>query len=369
MPDNIASAGRLFFPLVDVLRAIGALLVVYSHLVGNFLDAHGRSWPIDSFVDAVVIVPLHIEINLGWLGVALFFFVSGFVVTHAARDERPGTYLVRRLLRVYPPLIFTVLVVLVLAMAGVAIPGLEGPLTPGDVLANMSLANFLLPLQPVMVAVGWTLVIEMAFYLGMFVLHALLRRMAWLVPPALLIGSAIFVAASPWLGEVGIRAAAYVALVPVLVIGQATYLAYRRLAPVWLAALYGVGAWLVLLFGVDRTSPLFRDPAHSFLANTVVGFGIFLAAVLLEGRLRAPRVMAVTARRSYSLYLLHVPVGYPILTALVEYARFPYAPSLVIAVLAVATATELSYRFIERPTIQLARLLTRSRRVEEPSTL
>jgi exopolysaccharide production protein ExoZ len=62
--------------------------------------------------------------------------------------------------------------------------------------------------------------------------------------------------------------------------------------------------------------------------------------------------------RSYSLYLVHVPVGFTILTALVVTAKLPYTVALLVALVAVAIVTELAYRFVEKPSIRLGRRLT-----------
>ncbi len=77
--------------------------------------------------------------------------------------------------------------------------------------------------------------------------------------------------------------------------------------------------------------------------------------------------LAVIARRSFSLYLLHVPVGFTILTALVIGAHWPYTAGLGVALVATAAATELSYRFVELPSMALARRI--SRRIRRPASI
>ena len=358
---------RAFFTLIEQLRAVGALLVVYSHLVPNFLASRNRSWVVDQAVARLVHDPLHAELNFGWPGVALFFFVSGFVVTHAASNESAPEYAVKRLLRIYPPLIVTAVLVGLMAHFGALVTGLTAAPSRGQVLLGASLANYLTWAQPAVVAVGWTLVIEMFFYMGLLATKPLLRRAPAGVTTVLLV---ICAAAGRLHTDFGVTfslAAGFVAFVPLLLLGQVVYFARTsRLSP-RAACLFGVACWVTFVYGMRQTSPLFADPAKSFMSNAALAFCVFLIAVLLEGKLKPFRAFAVVARRSYSLYLLHVPVGFTLLAFLVDSAKLPYPVALGIALAAVGVATELAYRFVERPSIRLARHLTaagRARRTE-----
>jgi exopolysaccharide production protein ExoZ len=348
----------MFFPLLDQLRGFGAILVVYSHLVGNFLDSSRSGWVVDKAVNGVLHDPLHAELNFGWAGVALFFFVSGFVVTHAAVRETPSEYIVKRLLRIYPPLIVTALVVALMAHFGILVTGLRAAPTPVQVLLGASLSNYLLLAQPVVIAVGWTLVIEMFFYCGLLATRPLLARLPATVPLILLLACGTVDTLHNRLGSAFALGAAFVAFVPLLLLGQIVYLVRMGRISVRVGGLLAGTAWVFFVFGMRQTSPLFSDPAHSFMANGALSFCVFLIAVLLEGKLEPFRPLSVVAQRSYSLYLLHVPVGFTLLVVLVGGEGLPYALALVISLIAVAAATELVFRFVERPSIRLARRIT-----------
>jgi exopolysaccharide production protein ExoZ len=340
---------RTFFGLIDQLRGVGALLVVYSHLVANFLASRHREWVVDRGVNVFVHNPLHAELNFGWPGVALFFFVSGFVVTQSAERESSGEYVLKRLLRIYPPLIVTVLLVAVMAHSGTLVTGLSGVPSAVQVLLGASLANYLVLAQPLLVVVGWTLVIEMFFYLALWATRPVLIRIPGAVPVVLLLAVTAIVAVHDRLGTTFALAAAFVAFVPLLVLGQIVYLVVQdRIVP-WVGGLLGCAAWMAFVYGMRQTSPLFYDPKASFMANSALAFCVFVIAVLLEGRIKPSRPLAAVARRSYSLYLLHVPVGFTLLAALVDQAHLAYP---------LALAIELAFRFVERPSIRLGRRLT-----------
>jgi peptidoglycan/LPS O-acetylase OafA/YrhL len=61
---------RAHFPSLDGLRGIAAVAVIFNHLGPvNVLD--GRWW----------LLPLVGLTNIGWIGVDLFFVLSGFLIT------------------------------------------------------------------------------------------------------------------------------------------------------------------------------------------------------------------------------------------------------------------------------------------------
>lgn len=357
---------RRFFSLIDQLRGAAAVLIVYAHLVGNFLDSAGRSWTPKTLVDRFFEQPLHGEINLGWLAVAAFFFISGFVITQSAQTESPREFFVKRVLRVYPPAIVATLVAAGLAWCGVLVSGLSAAPDAGNVILSASLANYLVPGSLILVGVAWTLLVEVMFYIMLGLARPLLSRFPALVPLALLAMCLGAELALPLLGSAA-TAVVYLAFVPVPTMGQIIYLTVIRKVPVWAGALLVVGAWLVFVFGMERANPPLSLPASSYFANVALAGAVFVIAVLAEGRVKPVRGLAVVARRSLSLYLLHVPVGFTILTALVVDAHWPYTGALGVALVATAAATELSYRFVELPSLALARRI--SRRIRRPRSV
>jgi len=83
---------------VDVLRAIAVLLVMVHHLAAP--PASAPRWAADLIAFAQ---------NPSWVGVDLFFVLSGFLVSgllfrerQLHRDLRCGHFLVRRGLKIYP---------------------------------------------------------------------------------------------------------------------------------------------------------------------------------------------------------------------------------------------------------------------------
>lgn len=140
-------------PALTSLRAFAALAVVVHHT----RDA----WPHFPVVRALG--------EVGWLGVPLFFVLSGFVLMYGF-DRRAtwGDFIARRIFRIYPLHVATLLVSLWLfALLGAPIGGYEG--TPGGTVLNFLLLHDLTigapEIRQAWNGVSWSLSCEFAFYL------------------------------------------------------------------------------------------------------------------------------------------------------------------------------------------------------------
>ncbi|MGV6873314.1 acyltransferase family protein [Pseudochelatococcus sp. B33] len=144
--------------LVQVLRAIAALFIVFVHAQFDAIHFGGPAG----------FVPIR---ALPWeVGVDIFFVISGFVIVHATRGQfgRPGaarTFMARRLIRIVPLYWLATALFLLVALAR---PGAlnSPPPTGAEIAASflfMPHINSLGVAQPVL-TLGWTLNYEMAFY-------------------------------------------------------------------------------------------------------------------------------------------------------------------------------------------------------------
>jgi len=62
---------------IDLLRGGACLLVVYCHLIGYRAPI---DWYFKPYLDRFIIEPFGIIWNFGYLGVAIFFIISGFII-------------------------------------------------------------------------------------------------------------------------------------------------------------------------------------------------------------------------------------------------------------------------------------------------
>ena len=92
----------------DGIRALGALVIVFYHygMVAGLLEGH--MYPLDdTFIRYIYIY--------GYLAVELFFIMSGFVIEHNYADRMAelsfGQFMKKRVIRLYPLLLFTTVLV------------------------------------------------------------------------------------------------------------------------------------------------------------------------------------------------------------------------------------------------------------------
>ena len=155
---------------VDALRAIAALLVFFQHILGDTERVAGSG----PFAD--VATGSLDAIDLGRLGVVLFFLISGFVVPFSIKPASPiRQFVISRVFRLYPAFWASLLCLgAVLLVAG------DGP-DLRTLIANATMAAPVFK-QAWLSGVYWTLFIEILFYalvVAMFLSGQLYR--GWLV--------------------------------------------------------------------------------------------------------------------------------------------------------------------------------------------
>lgn len=151
---------------IDLLRLLAACLVVgYHFLYFSWAEAAGDA----GIRDAIgVAPPFHAALGIswwGWIGVELFFVISGFVITLSATGKTAVGFARGRLLRIYPAL-------LVFSLAALAVVVFGDLLPAGEAIKRWVFAIFLFPKGPWIDGVVWTLTIEIIFYALIFFILA-----------------------------------------------------------------------------------------------------------------------------------------------------------------------------------------------------
>jgi len=141
---------------IDALRAFAALLVLWRHVGDVFVLADpsgvsGGGW----------LHTLAESIDVGRIGVILFFLISGFVIPFSIHPERPdalGGFLIKRFFRIFPAYWLSIPLG---ALTGYWIWG--APFTARDFAINLTLLQDLVGARAAE-GLYWTLLAEWTFY-------------------------------------------------------------------------------------------------------------------------------------------------------------------------------------------------------------
>ncbi|GAA2418885.1 acyltransferase [Actinomadura vinacea] len=319
---------------LDLLRFLAAMGVVLFHFTG-FKGA--GPWPEPSLelfpgVGAVT--------RYGYLGVDLFFMISGFVILMSAWGRSPGEFGVSRVVRLMPAYWAGVLLGLVVYLGfrlGNGVPGLVMP--------NLTMLQAGLGLKNVD-PVFWTLWVELHFYVLIAVLAAI--KISY---RSCLVFMAGWTLAGVFADEADNKLLQVMLMPtwsPYFVAGMALFLMYRFGPTLLLWGFVGVSWLLAMHWSAWRTGHVFTTADENVVA--VVVTLIFVVMILVAtGRLRRLRWRGLTVlgALTYPLYLTHSQVALPLL----EHA---YPGLNRWAALALATAVSLAvayavYRLVEKP--------------------
>jgi peptidoglycan/LPS O-acetylase OafA/YrhL len=315
---------------VDALRAFAALGVCLFHF--TFGTQH--------FADVSV---LHQAGGYGALGVVVFFTISGFIVPHAmARANYEISlwprFMAKRLIRLEPPYLVSIMIVMLLGLLSTFVPGFRGGAidwSMTQVAAHLGYMNAFVGL-PWLNPVYWSLAIEFQFYLLIGLLFPLLSGgtpiTRLIVVGCMVCAPWIFSTEGDWL---------ITRKLPVFAAGILTFLYASHLVP-------KKAFWLGL--GAIGASIAWRSDAAIALAAVIPAIAI--------ATLRIPHIPCIArlGAISYSLYLLHVPIGGRIVNLS---TRLPPSIALEIVVVTAAFAASIAsayalYRLVEKPAVHVA---------------
>lgn len=350
------------FPALDGLRAVAAILVIMFHY-------GGRQWGWIS----------------GWIGVHIFFVLSGFLITTLAlrEEDRSGRvslrdFYLRRAFRILP-VYFAVLGL------NVAVHVMRGDFRSSGLVDNLAYyltftSEFVdLPVAPF--AQSWTLGIEQKFYLVWpllaFVLCARVfaRRLAMtLTTLAVLVLTLL-----PATDNHDSIAVHYIPLIlgSLLAIvlhnpkGFALLSGLTRPVAVWVVgiaflaahwSIWPVFQWLSGGVVSFNDSYLIIIPAYSVVVT------LLIPTLLAPGpgrRLLSTGVMRYIGDRSYSIYLVQGMAGVAVAAMFPKLLNWPTLNWIGVGLVSLALA-DLLFRYVEQPLIEVGRNVVNRRKKADP---
>jgi peptidoglycan/LPS O-acetylase OafA/YrhL len=282
----------------------------------------------------------------GHLGVAVFFVISGYVITmnvgrRSITLNYLGRFALRRSIRLDPPYWFSIAAAISLAFVASRFGYTKDFPDAATVAAHLFYLQDLLRLQPI-VAVYWTLCLEIQFYL-------VLILMLWWTGPDL--GRRFFVITS------------LLFFLSILDYSGASLSVPGLFLPYWFCFFAGACVHWTMAGRLDRrftVAVLAVIAVSSFFKHadwkvaTVLTAGSLLIAnsqTWLSGS-----AIQFLGRISYSLYLFHAISGWIAMSLALKF--LPPWPALVAGVIASVVSAWLVYVFLERPSISLSRRVT-----------
>lgn len=269
----------------------------------------------------------------GWLGVHIFFVISGFIIPYSLYQYRYSIrdyfrFLGKRIARLHPPYLVSMVVVLAIGYTLALFPAWKLPdFSWQQLLSHFFYLNDLLG-KPWINVVYWTLGIELQWYLLLGLVFPLIahRRASMQIAGALIV-------------LLGHR------LVP------NEYIIFH-ISPVFLIGIFvfqykmGISSMWRMLISIAAMFALMKVPIGMPVASTSAVTGLLIAFVTFENR-----IGNWLGEISYSLYLLHIPIGLRV----IEFgSHLPYSGSYLLALDVAAIAASLSaaqllYRWVESP--------------------
>jgi peptidoglycan/LPS O-acetylase OafA/YrhL len=300
-------------PALDLLRliAVGAVILYHYGFWGP--ASHGET--------QVALPALGPFAQYGFLGVPVFFAISGFVIAYSAEGRTPIGFAIARFSRIYP----TFVLCMTLTFAATALFGAgHFEVTTRQWLANLFIAAPMLG-QPYVDTSYWSLVIEVVFYAWVALFMAL-----GLFPRRI---DAIIVAwlAITFANELTIDAPIFEKLFMAddsgfFAVGLLIYQHYRGRRDLRWWALSALSLGTAVFQSIHKLERLGVHPHASYdpwvvAAISVVGLGLVFLATRIK-RLPLPaKVVLAAGGVTYPLYLLHMQLGYVIFTAVAPQAH------------------------------------------------
>ncbi|MFJ5987736.1 acyltransferase family protein [Lentzea sp. NPDC092896] len=340
---------------LDFMRVLLSVVVIYNHYAG-WMQVGNEPWGASEAVDGVLIGPLHLNPNLGFVGVSVFMLISGLVVTQVSFRETTGQFLGARAARLLPSLWIATL--LAWAFASWQWVNINRIPDFDDLFWNLLLVQYAVPETAQVLAVVWTLIVQVVFYLFVAATIPLLRRWPWL-PPALSVALvSVLLSITPPDNAAPSTAVRMIAtFLPVLFIGQLISLVRLGKLPAGAGVAFGTLHFL-LFVQADLTSKVWPN-GQAFPRTLLIVVLIMLLAIRADGKLVRSPVVAAIAKRTYAVYLVHIPISFALFHVITPAVGSWLAVAF--ALLCVAVASELLYRFVEDPVARWYRRRTKAR--------
>lgn len=347
------------------------MIVVVSHLcmmfwVGN--ESVVLVWPFFSPKTNNDYLILHdiehsfslINFNLGAFGVAIFFLISGFVISLSLEKQGGGRFLLSRFFRIYPTYIFGFSLTFFFVYLFVRNNGMDFPYSASDYIKQISLLRDWF-LVPTIDGISWTLEMELKFYIVICIIHGIKKM-----------NSARFLVAISTImtcfniivknridrllnNNMLLYKIAYVfsfsfVFLIFMFIGVCLYNFYKKH---WdgKKTIVAIILLYVLFILSARTAPVAYEVTVTCYSLALI---LFVSCLLFSESFKYNKVLNFFGDISYPLYIVHGLNGYMLLSVLDKQGVNPYLSSLITIVVSILLAS-IIHILIENPSNQFGK--------------
>ncbi|MFD2917444.1 acyltransferase family protein [Psychroserpens luteus] len=325
---NLPKQEKQYLPIIVVLRGLAALAVCMFHFTKEFVNE-------DGLVRAVF--------RNGWMGVEVFFVISGFVIPFSLlgtsfRFYHYFKFMKKRFIRIEPAYLISVVLVVILSYAASQTPGFAGE--PFKMSIGLLIQHILYLVEffnnTWLNPVYWTLEVEFHFYLIIGLLIALWNlKKRWLT-----IASIIGLFSVSFINQDVITFFKYT---DIFVLGILT--AFYKKEQLGLKPY--IASLLIVSFVV-------YDSHGIIISLLTLATATLISFASSYGNVKS---LIFLGNISYSLYLLHVPIGVKIvnLSKRLDLNETSKYGVILVALSFSIFAAWLFYKYIEKPSHQWAK--------------
>lgn len=320
---------------IDLLRAMACAMVVVFHYLYRGQQDGWVPFHLDAWLTSIA--------KFGYLGVDLFFVISGFVIFLSAQKGGARAFLASRVARLYPAYWVAIAATVVVVRSG-ALPGLVVPWH--DVLINCTMFTHWFGASYVDGAY-WSLAVELQFYIMVWLV---LRFDALAYTPVLMLAW-LFLSIVDLLHPIyPLELFFIVQWAPHFCVGICSFLIQRQGARPLLVGIFLLSSLLVVL-GVCKAAWKSNAVDHfdAWVAFVFISMVVVVFWLISKNRIRVSAHPALywAGALTYPVYLLHEYIGYVGLTQLYAWGVSPYL-SLLFVVFFILCFSYLVHVFIEK---------------------
>ncbi|MFK7833394.1 MAG: acyltransferase family protein [Winogradskyella sp.] len=342
MSTTLVKTERLYH--LDLIRFLAALYVVFYHYCF-------RGFAKDNY-SILEFEPLESFSKYGYLGVELFFMISGFVILMSAKNSNLIDFCISRFTRLYPAFWFCVLLtatIILLYGAPLFSVNLK------QVLINLTMFNGFVGVEHVD-GVYWSLVVELKFYIliGLLLFFRLIKYIkifAWLLLLVTVLQIILPLSEAPTFMKI-IYLVCFASKSPYFVAGMFFFLfkteknIIKNILPI--IASYALAIYLMSKDIFERN--LKYDNAYDINVVYILITLFFVLMFLVSSNKLSvfnKKIFLYFGVLTYPLYLIHQKIGYIIFNNFGEYINKWVL--LIIVITGMLAFSYLINKFIEKP--------------------